>query len=112
VSNDHHTLNEQVRDLVQKKDNEKRDRELARSEKERAERLKRKWGITSLHETKGNNFLNWNARECRMFLQYKKVDGDPAMPSKVEDLRNRCSAIAHRASPTSSPHASDDEGEI
>ena len=51
----------------------------------------------------------WNLKECSTFLQYKKKDGDAAMPPKVVDRRKRCEDVKSRASPCCSPHASDDE---
>jgi len=42
---------------------------------------------TTLASPKGTNVCLWNAKECKAFLQLKKNDTDPAIPSKVDELR-------------------------
>ena len=56
--------------------------------------------------------MTWSARQCRDYLQYKRLDTDGAMPKNVGPLRIRCLEVMGRASPTVSPHPSDDEASV
>jgi len=112
VSQGEFTLGPNVLLQLQARDNEKKTKEHAKAKKERLELSKRKRAVaTTLASAKGNNVRLWNARECKSFLQLKKNDTDPAMPSKVDVLREHCMVVMseNRPSPTVSPHASDDE---
>jgi len=60
---------------------------------------------------KRDNIRTWNVRECKIFLQYKKVEGDSSMPTKIDDLRVHCELISHCQLPIPSLHSSDDEGD-
>ena len=62
--------------------------------------------------TEAAGFLTWSARQCRDYLQYKRLDTDGAMPKNVGPLRIRCLEVMGRASPTVSPHPSDDEASV
>ena len=57
------------------------------------------------------NMNTWNLKDCGTFIQYKKLDTDKAMPSKVVDRRQRCLEVMYRPSPCCSPHESDNEDE-
>jgi hypothetical protein len=62
--------------------------------------------------TEAAGFLTWSARQCRDYLQYKRLDTDGAMPKNVGPLRLRCLEVMGRTSPTASPHPSDDEASV
>ena len=86
----------------------KKERDTAK--KERRELLSR---ITKVMVLRGKkpNISDWSGKECRIYIQYKKMNTDPAMPTAVSKLRERCHPASGRTSPTCSPHASDDEEE-
>jgi len=100
-----------VRDIINKRDMDRQEKEMARARKARRELKKQRAAIKKIRLEKGDNIKTWNAKECKIFLQYKKVEGDSAMPSKIDDLRARCELIAHRRLPVPSLHSSDDEGD-
>ena len=54
-------------------------------------------------------FATCNAKECAVYLQYKKLKTDGAMPKGLEERRQLCKEWLQRPSPTSSPCHSDDE---
>jgi hypothetical protein len=72
--------------------------------------------VVSIPKEKGRGesvrFRNWNDRQCRDYLQYKKKETDKAMPKGVSRLRVCCLKVMDRCSPTASPHPSDDEGSV
>ena len=84
--------------------------------KKRREALARIRKVAANREEKGcgeeNEFKKWDARQCRDYLQYKKIETDGAMPKKVGPLRVRCKEVMGRVSPTASPHPSDDEASV
>lgn len=53
----------------------------------------------------------WSLKDCGVYLQYKKLDSDKAMPAKVLERQQRCQSIAGCPSPSCLPHASDDDDE-
>ena len=53
------------------------------------------------HEREVNHqFEPFNFLQCGVYLQYKKQDGDDAMPKTVKDRRERCLEVCNRPSPT------------
>ena len=54
-------------------------------------------------------FATCNAKECAVYLQYKKLKTNGAMPKELEERRQLCKEWLQRPSPTSSPCQSDDE---
>jgi len=88
------TLGPDVLGEMQKRDGEKQSKEKAKAKKEWQELLRKVTGVeTTLASVKGSNVRLWNAKECKCFLQLKKNNANPAMPSKIEDLRERCRII-------------------
>ena len=47
--------------------------------------------------------------EMRTYLQYKKMQGDPAMPASLSKLRERCLEVCGRCSPSAVPDNGDDK---
>ncbi len=84
--------------------------ETAETERRKERRLQRERikAVTKLRSQKPD-ISTWNLKDCSAFLQYKKLDGDTAMPSKVVERRQRCQSIVGRPSPCCSPHVSDDD---
>jgi hypothetical protein len=82
--------------------------EKATLRKRRKEILARIKGITKLRLTKPA-MDDWNMKDCRDYIQYKKRSGDPKMPKTLTQLRNQCAVIDGRSSPDCSVHESDDE---
>jgi hypothetical protein len=76
--------------------------------KRRKEILNRIKVITKLRLTKPS-MNDWNMKDCRDYLQYKKRNGDPKMPGTLILLKNQCVVIDGRSSPDCSVHESDDE---
>lgn len=74
----------------------------------RREKMQRIKEVKMLRNNKPDIAL-WNTKECGLFIQYKKRKSDKAKPKAIADLRMRCKDISYRASPTCSPHESDDE---
>ena len=75
---------------------------------EGVKKLREKYGHESTHI-----FNQFSKKECSTYLQYKKQSNkDPGMPRDLEERRARCIEWMTRPSPTASPAASDDEGEI
>ena len=108
------SLNDQrLLERIKAKQQEAVDCEIAHKRKKRREGLDRIEKVAAIRQKKGrgeeNEFKNWDARQCSYYLQYKKVDTDGAMPKKIGPLRAKCKEVMGRASPTVSPHASDDE---
>ena len=81
------------------------------AKKERKELVSRIAKVVTLRQNK-SNVDDWNAKECKVFLQHKKQKTDPAMPTGVGKLRDRCKQTSSRISPTCSPRASDDKEEV
>ena len=54
-------------------------------------------------------FVTFNAKECAVYLQYKKLKTDRAMPKGLAEGRQLCKEWMGHQSPTSSPRQSDDE---
>ena len=59
-----------------------------------------------------HQFAHCSAEECASYLQYKKKDKDPQMPTALEERRHRCREWTPRPSPLSSPTHSEDEEDI
>jgi hypothetical protein len=76
--------------------------------KRRLEILNRIGIVTTLRLTKPE-MKDWNQKECREYIQYKKRSGDPKMPTSLPLLQQRCAIIDGRSSPDCSVHESDDE---
>jgi len=72
--------------LVQQKETEHLEKDHAKEGKDCHKLLRRIDGIQQLHAIKGYAFNMYNAKECKLFLQYKKTEDDAAMPSKINDL--------------------------
>ena len=66
--------------------------------------IRNKYGMDKTHL-----FATCNAKECAVYLQYKKLKTDGAMPKGLEERRQLCKEWLQRPSPTSSPCQSDDE---
>ena len=83
--------------------------------KARAEMRIRIEKVKKIREIKGRGeeqgFASWTTDQCKEYLQYKKEKTDPAMPTRVGNLRARCHQIVGRISPMISLHALDDEAE-
>ena len=54
-------------------------------------------------------FQKLNLTESAAYLQLKCYENDIAMPKLVSERRKHCMEVMQCESPTSSPHASDDE---
>jgi hypothetical protein len=54
----------------------------------------------------------WNQKDCRDFVQYKKRKGDQKMPSSLLLLQQLCTEVQGRQSPDCSVHASDTEDDV
>ena len=54
-------------------------------------------------------FATFNAKECAVYLQYKKLKTDGAMPKELAERRQLCKEWMGCQSPTSSSWQSDDE---
>jgi hypothetical protein len=52
---------------------------------------------------------SWNMKDCKDFIQYKKVKGDCKMPKTLPLLLRQCREVMFRTSPDCSQHDSDDE---
>ena len=59
--------------------------------------------VVEARRTKGGEFAKWNMKVLKALLQYKKQQGDPTLPTKVADARERCAIVASRSSPPCSP---------
>ena len=68
--------------------------------------LRDRYGHENVH-----NFVPFNKKDCRQFLQYKKNRTDSKMPDNLEQLRVRCREVMNRPSPVPSPVPSNFEGE-
>jgi hypothetical protein len=97
-----------------------RQRKLEHEVKEEEKTTKRKAkasklfiGVRELREKHGTDnthlFATCNAKECGIYLQYKKSKNDGAMPKGLSERRQLCREWIKRPSPTSSPCQSDDE---
>ena len=93
------------------RDSQREEKEKAKTHKACLELKKQIAALRKVCLEKGDNIANWNTKDCKLFIQYKKVEGDAAMPTRIDDLRVRCQLIAQRPSPIPSPHSSDDEGD-
>jgi hypothetical protein len=107
VSNGCHSLNcidvvNSVRHVVEQKKSD-----ITMKERKNRMELRQKAAAVSTLDVK--NMANWNARECRTYLQWKKKNDDSAMPNTIGALRTRCKEWSSRPSPNVSPHSSDDE---
>ena len=49
-----------------------------------------------------------NFNQCGVYLQYKKQDGDTAMPKSVKERRKRCLEVCNRPSPTKDSLSTED----
>jgi hypothetical protein len=118
IGNGIHSLNNPgVQTKVNKQKATKLAAELEDLRKKRVELLSKIKKVKENREAKGrgelNEFANWDARQCRDYLQYKRrKDTDPAMPKNVGPLRKRCQEVSGRVSPMASPHPSDDETSV
>jgi hypothetical protein len=118
IGNGIHSLNNPgVQSKVYNQVAAKRAAELEDLKKKRLELLAKIRKVKENRDAKGrgelNGFVNWDARQCRDYLQYKRrKDSDPAMPKTVAPLRQRCLEVMGRVSPMASPHPSDDENSL
>ncbi len=108
VANGEYCVN-RMHDLITKRDSDCLEKERARACKAQDKLNKQIAAVEKIRSEKGDNIQTWNAKECKCFLQYKKLEGDAAMPTKVDELRAHCQLIAHHQSPIPSPHSSNDK---
>ncbi len=66
--------------------------------------LRAKYGMDNTHL-----FATFNAKECAVYLQYKKLKKDGAMPKELAERRQLCKEWMGCQSSTSSSWQSDDE---
>jgi hypothetical protein len=81
--------------------------ELRSARKKRNELRSRIELVNQLRLTKPME--EWNMKDCKDYIQYKKQKGDPKMPNTLPLLKARCFDFQSRASPDCSMHESDDE---
>jgi len=111
VSNGFFCLNENVCDKFNQRELECQEKEMARVCKAWVELKKQIAAVKKIWLEKGDNIQTWNAKECKLFLQYRKIEGDVAMPTKINELRAHCALIAHHHSLVPLTHSSEDEGD-
>jgi len=98
-----------MHDLITKRDSDHLEKETARAHKAQIIKLKNQIAaVIKIWSEKGDNIQTWNAKECKSSLQYKKLEGYAAMPTKIDEL---CQLITHCWSPIPSPHSSSDNEE-
>ena len=71
---------------------------------QRVRAIRNKYGMDKTHL-----FATCNAKECAVYLQYKKLKTDGAMPKGLTERRQLCKECIQHQSPTSSSYQSDDE---
>jgi hypothetical protein len=76
--------------------------------KKRKEILKKINAIIQLRHTKPR-MNDWNMKDCKDFIQYKKMKGYTKISTSLTLLKERCINIQGRKSPDCSPHTSDDD---
>jgi hypothetical protein len=106
----HEVNNIDVVNMIQGNRDKIKEAERKTLRKRRLEILNRIGLVTTLRLTKPE-MKDWNAKECRDYIQYKKRSGDPKMPTSLPLLQQRCAVIDGRSSPDCSVHESDDEEE-
>jgi hypothetical protein len=74
-------------------------KELESKQKTKDELATRIEKMKDVRARKGNSFERYTAPELKTYLQYKKHKGDPAMPTAVALLRQRCEEVQGRTSP-------------
>jgi hypothetical protein len=104
----HEVNNLDVVNMIQGNRDRIKDNEKKVLRKRRLEILNRIEVVTTLRLTKPE-MKDWNAKECREYIQYKKRSGDQKMPTSLPLLQQRCAVIDGRSSPDCSVHESDDE---
>jgi phage terminase small subunit len=113
-----HSLNNpELQRKVELKQQETLQKQIADLRKKRKELLSKIRKVKETRARKGRGeltrFENWDAKNCRDYLQYKRrKDIDTAMPKNVGPLRTRCLEVMGRGSPIASPHSSDDETSV
>jgi hypothetical protein len=104
-----HEVNQpEVAEMIQGNRDKIKEAERKAVRKRRREIRARIGAITTLRLTKPE-VNEWNMKDCRDFIQYKKQSGDPKMPTSLALLRERCIIVDGRSSPDCSVHESDDE---
>jgi hypothetical protein len=104
-----HEVNEpDVARLIQGNRDKMKEAEKRSMRKRRNELRARIEVISRLRLTKPE-MNEWNMKDCRDYIQFKKQKGDPKMPNTLPSLRERCTIVDGRASPDCSQHDSDDD---
>jgi hypothetical protein len=110
-----HSIHEVNNTLVCNMIRQNRDRmveeENTTRKKRRIEIQKKIKTINLLRLTKPDR-KQWNQKDCRDFVQYKKRKGDGKMPSSLPLLRQLCDNVQGRQSPDCSVHSSDNEEDV
>ena len=107
VSNGSHSLtSKDLIDAIRLNMEKKKTEKIERNRTLRQELKKRSSIVAGLDRKKMDN---WSAKDCKIFLQWKKTTDDPAMPTGIVPLRARCKEWVNRPSPNISPSSSDDE---
>ncbi len=95
-----------------KEQQEKREKTAA---KKKEQTQKYRTAVKALRERHGHerthHFVQFSQNDCRDYLQYKKRQGDSAMPSDLVDRKKRCVEWMHRPSPPASPQKNADGGD-
>jgi hypothetical protein len=104
-----HEINDaEVVDLIKGNRDKLKEREVRAVRKKRNQLRTRIEAINRLRLTIPD-IAEWNLKDFKEFIQYKKQKGDPKMPNTLTLLKARCLAIQGRSSPDCSLHESDDE---
>ena len=104
-----HEVNQpEVLELIRSNIKKTVDDENSKKKSYRNEIKKRIQQVNALRLTKPD-VNDWNMKECGSYLQYKKQNGDVAMPKNISEMRDRCRYVSGRSSPDCSVHGSDDE---
>jgi hypothetical protein len=104
-----HEVNDtNVVDMIKGNRDKVKEAEKKALRKRRLEILRRIATITKLRLTKPS-MADWNMKDCREYIGYKKRNADGKMPGSLTLLRQRCAVIDGRSSPDCSVHESDDD---
>jgi hypothetical protein len=98
-----HSLdNPDLLQAIQVRRSEAAAKELEAKRKKKEELDARIEKMKAIRTRKGNSFEKYNSGELKTYIQYKKHQGDPAMPTSILQLRKRSEEIKGRASPCTS----------
>jgi len=73
VSNGIYCLNENVCDKFNQRELEHQEKEIARACKAWVKLKKQIAAVRKIWLEEGDNIQTWNAKKCKLFLQYKKI---------------------------------------